>query len=241
MIRYSRRRGERLSIVAAAVVLFDIDGTLIRRAGPHHREALEIAIRRVTGHVCTTEGIPVQGMLDGDILSEMLRRVGARGPRMQAALPAVMREAQRVYLQMAPRDLHARVCPGARAFLQRLRRSSIPAGLVTGNLSRIGWRKIESAGLRGFFRFGAFAEMGNTRAALAKLALAQARRRGWIATHTRVWLVGDHPNDVNAARANSIRSIAVKTGLSSHDELAGHQPDLLLDDLRGLDCRSLLA
>jgi phosphoglycolate phosphatase len=240
IIRYSRRRGERFSIVAAAVVLFDIDGTLIRRAGPHHRQALEMAIKRVTGHVCTTEGIPVQGMLDGDILIEMLRRAGVHGPRVQAALPAVMREAQRTYLRMAPRDLHARRCPGARAFLQRLRRSSIPSGLVTGNLSLIGWRKMESAGLRQYFQFGAFAEMGKTRADLAKLAIAQARRRGWLRQHTRLWLVGDHPNDVNAARANSIRSIAVKTGLSTHTDLAEHKPDLLLEDLRALDPRSLL-
>ncbi|MEP7367132.1 MAG: HAD hydrolase-like protein, partial [Acidobacteriota bacterium] len=104
-----------------------------------------------------------------------------------------------------------------------------------------GWRKMESAGLRRFFRFGAFAEMGNTRAALAKLAIAQARRKGWIEPRTRLWLVGDHPNDLNAARANSIRSIAVKTGLATHNDLAEHMPDLLLDDLRGLDCRSLLA
>jgi phosphoglycolate phosphatase-like HAD superfamily hydrolase len=225
--------------VAAAVVLFDIDGTLVRRAGPHHREALEIAVRRVTGLVCTTEGIPVQGMLDGDILTEMLRRVGAGGPRVRAALPLVMREAERIYVRTAPRDLRARVCPGARSLLRRLERASIPAGLVTGNLSTIGWRKMESAGLRRYLRFGAFAEMGGTRAELARLALAQARRRGWIGPRTRLWLVGDHPNDVNAARANSIGSIAVKTGLATHDDLAAHTPDLLLDDLRGLDCRSL--
>jgi phosphoglycolate phosphatase len=226
--------------VAAAVVLFDIDGTLIRRAGPHHREALEAAVKHVTGHVCTTEGIPVQGMLDGDILTEMLRQAGAKGPRVQAVLPVLMREAQQIYLRMAPRDLHARVCPGARALLRRLHRLSMPAGLVTGNLSLIGWRKMESAGLRRYFRFGAFAEMGNTRTALARLALAQARRRGWIQQHTRLWLIGDHPNDVTAARANSIRSIAVKTGLATHDDLAKHSPDLLLEDLRALDCRSLL-
>ena len=226
--------------MAAAVVLFDIDGTLVRRAGPHHREALETAVQRVTGYNCTTEGIPVQGMLDGDILIEMLRRAGAQGPRIRAMLPAVMREAERVYLRNAPRDLHARVCPGARAFLRRLNRAAIPAGLVTGNLSSIGWRKMESAGLRHYFRFGAFAEMGATRAALARLAVAQARRRGWIRTGTRVWLIGDHPNDVNAARANSIGAIAVKTGLATHDDLAEHSPDLLLDDLRELDCRRLL-
>jgi beta-phosphoglucomutase-like phosphatase (HAD superfamily) len=31
------------------MVLFDIDGTLTRRTGPHHRDALVHAVRRVTG------------------------------------------------------------------------------------------------------------------------------------------------------------------------------------------------
>lgn len=235
------KRGESSSLVARAVVLFDIDGTLVRRAGPHHRQALEAAALRVTGRACSTDGIPVQGMLDGDILTAMLHRAGLSAPSIRRALPAIMTQAQRIYLLTAPRDLHARVCPGAKALLRRLRRQGIPAGLVTGNLSRIAWRKMDSAGLRSYLSFGAFAEMGPTRAALASLALAHARRRGWITAHTRLWLIGDHPNDVNAARANSIQSIAVQTGLSSADELAGHSPDLLLEDLRSLDPRSLLA
>ena len=53
----------------AALVLFDIDGTLVRRAGPHHRQALVDAVRDITGIETTTEGIPVQGMLDPDILT----------------------------------------------------------------------------------------------------------------------------------------------------------------------------
>ena len=59
------------------LVLFDIDGTLLRRAGPHHREALVAAVRRATGIETTTEGVPVQGMLDRDIVAAMLESAGA--------------------------------------------------------------------------------------------------------------------------------------------------------------------
>ena len=65
-----------VSQVHRALVLFDIDGTLVRRAGPHHRAALVHGIRRVTGLETTTEGIPVQGMLDPDILTVMMRSRG---------------------------------------------------------------------------------------------------------------------------------------------------------------------
>ena len=60
------------------LALFDIDGTLVRRAGPHHKQALVEAVRRVTGMETTVDGIPVHGMLDPDILTLMRRAAGAR-------------------------------------------------------------------------------------------------------------------------------------------------------------------
>src|SRR6266516_4807712 len=57
-----------------ALVLFDIDGTLIRRAGPHHRQALVDAVRGATGVETTTDGVHVAGMLDGEILNMMMQR-----------------------------------------------------------------------------------------------------------------------------------------------------------------------
>ena len=141
-----------------ALVLFDIDGTLLRRAGPHHREALVYAVRRVTSLETTTEGIPVQGMLDPDILAVMMRRAGASRSQISSAMPEIMRQAERWYLRMCP-PLQDKHCPGVTPMLDRLTRRGILLGLVTGNLTRIGWRKLERAGLREYFRFGAFAEM----------------------------------------------------------------------------------
>src|SRR5512134_3571200 len=92
-----------------ALVLFDIDGTLVRRAGPHHREALVRGIRRITGLETTTEGIPVQGMLDPRILSRMMRRAGLAPARIRAVIPEVCREAERYYLRACPR-LHDKHC-----------------------------------------------------------------------------------------------------------------------------------
>ena len=222
-----------------ALILFDIDGTLLRRAGPHHRIALEDAVLRITGRAATTDGIPVQGMLDGDILTLMMRAAGLKAGEARAALPAVMAKAQSLYVRRCP-DLRARVCPGAPAFLRRLSRRGIPLGLVTGNLSRIGWTKMRRAGLREHFRFGAFAEQGRTRAELARLAVREARRRGWIGRGSLVALIGDHPNDIAAARANGLRSVAVGTGVVPLPELAACAPDILVPDLRALNLDVLL-
>jgi phosphoglycolate phosphatase len=218
---------------SSALILFDIDGTLLRRAGPHHREALVEAVRAVTGLETTTDHIPVHGMLDPDILTQMMRDAGESAAFARRHLPAIMRRAQAIYVRRCP-DLRRKTCPGVRRILYGLQRRGVPVGLVTGNLTRIGWKKMECAGLRQYFRFGAFAETAPDRAALARNAIEHARRRNWIDGDARISLIGDAPSDILAARANGIQSIAVHTGISTREELAALEPDLLLEDLRGL-------
>ena len=225
---------------APALVLFDIDGTLIRKAGPHHRQALVEAVRRVTGLETTTDNVPVQGMLDRDILGIMLANAGAGRTLIRQSMPGLIHHAQSIYARSCP-NLERKVCPGVRGLLLKLLRRRIPVGLVTGNLTRIGWKKMDHAGLRHYFRFGAFAEQARDRAGLVRIAIREARRQGWIDRHSRISLIGDHPNDILAAKANGVRSIAVATGLSAAVELAACSPDILLEDLRGLPVETLIA
>ena len=223
----------------SALVLFDIDGTLIRRAGPHHREALVDAVRAVTGLATTTDHIPVHGMLDPDILTRMMQDVGASRAAIRRHLPAIMQRAEAIYVRRCP-NLQRKTCPGVRRLLYGLSRRMIPMGLVTGNLTRIGWKKMERARLRHYFRFGIFAEMAPNRARLARMAIEHARRRAWIGRRACISLIGDAPSDIIAARANGARAIAVHTGISTREELAALEPDILLEDLRALKPDMLL-
>jgi phosphoglycolate phosphatase len=216
-----------------AVVFWDIDGTLIWRTGPHHREALMQSVRRVTGLETTVDGVPLHGMLDPEILSAMMRNAGATPTLIRRAMPEIERRAQAVYVRTCP-NLERKVCPGVRRLLNRLGQAGVPMGLVSGNFTRIGWKKVERAGLRRHFQIAAFAGMGKDRAALLRLAIRQARERGWITSRTRISLVGDTPRDVQAAQVNRVQSVAVATGLSTREELVAARPDILVDDLRSL-------
>ena len=217
-----------------SLVLFDIDGTLVRRAGPHHRQALVDAVLEVTGVETVTEGIPVHGMLDPDILTLMMQSARFDDARVAAAMPRIIEAAQRIYEASVP-DIRDKICPGVSVLLDHLRdRGDVPA-LVTGNLTRIGWRKLERAGLGHYFRFGAFGEMSATRGGLARLAIEQARREGLIGTGARISLIGDTPQDVRAARENGIQSIAVRTGITPEGDLEACEPDYLFDDLTRLE------
>jgi phosphoglycolate phosphatase-like HAD superfamily hydrolase len=175
-------------------------------------------------------------MLDPDILTIMMQRVGVARARITENLPEIMRVAEARYQRVCP-PLADKHCPGAAPLLERLTRRGVLLGLVTGNLTRIGWRKLQRAGLKDYFRFGAFGEMAKTRTGLAKIAIREARRQEWISKGTVISLIGDSPADVIAARGNGVRAIAVATGLTSREELLAEGPDLVLKDLRDLRLR----
>ena len=221
-----------------ALVLFDIDGTLVRRAGPHHRQALVEGVRKILGIETTTEGIPVQGMLDPRILRVMMAKAGIARNVIDRSLPEIERAAERYYLRVCP-ELHDCHCPAAAETLERLRRRGMLLALVTGNLTRIGWRKLERAGLSRYFSFGAFGEMAKTRGGLVKIALREARRAHGVGRDAPLALVGDAPSDILAARQNRIRAISVRTGITPVEELRALAPDYLLRDLRDLRLRMI--
>ncbi len=222
------------------LVLFDIDGTLIRGAGPHHKRALMEGIRRVTGRATTLNGIETAGALDRDLIASMLRASGEseRGIRMK--LTRIMLECQSCYLCNCASDLSPFLCQGVPETLKELKSQGAVLGLVTGNLSAIGWQKVELAGVRSYFSVGAFSEDGHSRARLARVAARRAAKLGLIGKLSRIFLVGDHVNDVAAAKANGYHSIAVASGVTPFEELAAARPDTLVRHLGELPLSSLL-
>ena len=229
-----------MASVSESLVLFDIDGTLVRGAGLHHKNALVEGIRRVTSLSTTLDGVPTAGMLDRDLIAIMLRTAGHNSRRIRMALARIMAECQNCYAANCAIDLRGNVCAGVPEFLSGLKARGAVLGLVTGNLSRIGLRKIELAGLREHFSVGAFAEDGTTRIRLAQVAARRAMQQGLVGKGCRISLIGDHANDVEAAKKNGFRAVAVATGVSSLEELRAAEPDILVPDLTELDPGELM-
>jgi len=224
-----------------SLVLFDIDGTLLRGAGPHHKNALIDGVRRVTGLSTSFEGIDTAGQLDRDLIVALLRAGGMNEQEIQPVLAEISIECRRCYSANCAGDLSGFVCKGAREALIELRERGAVLGLVTGNLSDIGWRKMELAGLRDFFSLGSFSEDGATRAELARMAAYRARHKRLVSADCRVSLIGDHANDIQAARANGFQAVAVASGVMSAKELSHFAPDILLDNLSELDYRAIMS
>ena len=107
--------------------------------------------------------------------------------------------------------------------LQSLKSLKINSGLLSGNCLKGGHIKLESGGLDSYFDFST-SFFSTFRLNTRKKILEQALSR-----HRRVILVGDTPNDVEAARTFNVPVISVATGFYGTSELEEINAGLVLD------------
>ena len=126
--------------------------------------------------------------------------------------------------------------PGATQLCERLdSERDATQGLLTGNYAETGRLKVQAAGYDlARFQVCAWGSDADSRRALVPIALARyAELRGSTIDPDRVVIVGDTPHDIDCAKANGCRSIAVATGTFSLADLRAEKPDLALKDLTG--------
>jgi phosphoglycolate phosphatase-like HAD superfamily hydrolase len=216
------------------LVLFDIDGTLLRAQGVGAR-AMERAGRLLLGPAFTLAGIDFGGALDPWIFREAARRMGRddADDLHSAFHDAYLVELVRALDGAAERP---RILPGVAATLAALGLdASLTLGLVTGNYTRAAPLKLRAAGIDpAQFVVGAFGDDAPTRPDLVRLAMDRWRARGATPNADRVVVIGDTPRDVDCARQNGCRSVAVATGFHSTDDLGRAGADVVVPDLTDL-------
>jgi phosphoglycolate phosphatase-like HAD superfamily hydrolase len=211
------------------VCLFDIDGTLISSGGAGKR-ALEEALASEFGITQPIEKLLLSGRTDRAIMQDLFRMHALEES------PANRKRLRAGYLRHLPACLAAaqgRVLPGIAAFLERLRaEEKAGIGLLTGNLREGARLKLGHFDLFQHFAFGGYGDDHLDRDDVAREALAAVHERfnGSICPE-RIWVIGDTPLDIRCARSIGARVAAVGTGWHSLEELAAHEPDLLLSDL----------
>ena len=215
------------------LVLFDIDGTLLRAHGVGAR-AMTRAGRRLLGPAFTLEGIDFGGALDPWIFRQAAQRLGHHDPSPFHA------EFRDLYLLELVQELEqgaeqSVILPGVADALAAVGADSMATmGLVTGNYGRAAPLKLRAAGIDpAQFVVGAFGDDAPTRPALVRLAMGQWGA-GTDPDPRRVVVIGDTPRDVDCARENGCRSIAVATGWHTVAQLKASGADVVLPDLTGL-------
>ncbi|MBM4113588.1 MAG: hypothetical protein FJ253_09510 [Phycisphaerae bacterium] len=215
------------------LLLFDIDGTLLRTQGVGVAAMAEALRELHDGREFSFEGVEIAGRLDTLIWRDVMSRHGLEA---SAELHDRFRCAYARHLErrLAESPGVARLMPGVPALLRALRADSRRhLGLVTGNYGETGRLKIRASGLDpDQFTINAFADDGPDRRSLPGVALRRFREtHGRDASASTTVVIGDTPHDVDCARASGCLAVAVATGDFDRGELEEHRPDLVLDDL----------
>ncbi|MEM9068399.1 MAG: HAD family hydrolase [Myxococcota bacterium] len=224
--------------MAATVLLFDVDGTLITTGGAGRR-AMAQAFGDVCGDPTALESIRLGGRTDRSILREGLGRIGRE---FDETLFVAIVEAYLVHLARevgASTEYH--VMEGAADLLRRCAAADVALGLGTGNVRRGAEIKLERGDLAAHFGFGGFGDDAEDRGEL----LRAGARRGASALKVpladcRVVVVGDTPRDIDAAAAIGAECVAVATGGYGAEELQAYNPALVVESLADGRVESLL-
>jgi phosphoglycolate phosphatase-like HAD superfamily hydrolase len=205
--------------------LFDIDGTVLNASGRAHYNAFTSAFKNIFGLTTTIDGVSWAGNTDVGIIKDVLEREGLSSAELDYKLRDVI-EHMSQQVEDTRHLMRAALCPSVDVLLRRLHSRGKLLGVASGNFSRIGWAKLEVAGVKHFFSFGVFSDQFPTRSEIFRAGLELIRaERG---EHARVCVVGDTPADIQAAKANYIPVVAVATGSYSFEELHSYSPDLCL-------------
>ena len=217
------------------LVLFDIDGTLLRcgrQVGPIFFESMEA----VFGTRGAWQGYQFSGKTDPQIVTELL---GPVGHEVEDVVPR-LGDMQSVYLPRLEQELdpgQMLLLPGVVELLEHLEDcDDTHLGLLTGNWERGARAKLSHFDLNRYFEFGAFGDDGICRTELPPAALRKAENQlGRSFAPEEVLIVGDTENDVRCAKAHGIQCLGVATGFVSTEALHAAGADWVVGALDQLD------
>lgn len=216
------------------VLLFDLDGTLVRTGGAGIR-ALERSFKILYNIEKTViDGINIAGNTDPNIFREIL----AREIPGKIATPEEENIFFDHYLKFLAEEIQSspgyKVLPGIKKILETATtQPDLHVGLGTGNLRRGAHIKLERGGLNPYFSFGGFGSDSTNRQEVLTIAVKRAEEVSGIRfLPEQVFIIGDTPRDVRAARAIHAKVICVATGGYSYEELGKLEPDLLVENFR---------
>jgi phosphoglycolate phosphatase-like HAD superfamily hydrolase len=220
-----------------ALILFDIDGTLLMAGDRAHGTAFIHAFERVYGRPVTLEGVTLAGMLDANIARVLFEHHALDMSEADARLHEMMTAMGEHYVEaMLGRDLRERLLPGVTEAVLACHQRGWAAGVLTGNGEAVARSKLRLAGLDLLLPFGAYGDLARERGHLVEAAIEAAEAAlGARYRPEQTVLVGDTPADIGAARLAGAGVVAVATGRFDSAALAAHDPDVVLADLANTD------
>lgn len=210
------------------VILFDIDGTLLTVDQSFNRPLLRSIVNQLGIEYQGVETDPFSGRTDHDILTSFLENHGY-DQSLYGQLKSVYLE--RITSELRPEHIlvHSHVDEAIDYFSQQ----DFEPGILTGNFPQAAEAKLDNANIDLNYEIGAYGEFHTDRNMLPQLAMSKAEQIFDVEVNPKNFIIiGDTPKDVECAKSNGMRSVAVTTGKYSRAELSKHHPDMILDSLK---------
>lgn len=212
------------------ILLFDIDGTLIRCGGAG-RAALELAFHRAHGIPAALTDVRLDGSTDPVIIDAAYHRHFGRAATAEerdALLAAYLPELEQGLSRPGSPYRVMDGVPEILAALARLGRAAL--GLATGNVERGARAKLVPGRLNDYFAFGGYGSDHAERPRLVEAAIRRGQSAlGRAVPGDEIWVFGDTELDVYAAHAAGARAVGVLAGATRPDLLREARPDLIVE------------
>jgi phosphoglycolate phosphatase len=221
------------------LVLFDIDGTLIRSGGAGVR-AFEKTFSEIFGLKDATKQIKFAGRTDVSLVREAFRLFDVDPSE------ANFRKFFEHYPKFLDELLHISVggvCEGIARLIDELKQvpEKPTLGLLTGNVRRGAELKLSYYKLWHHFTTGAFADDHEDRNCIA--GVAKQRGEALVGRALRgeeIVVIGDTPLDILCGQSIGAKVLAVGTGEFGRAELAKTNPTWAVDHVGQIEVRDLL-
>jgi phosphoglycolate phosphatase-like HAD superfamily hydrolase len=221
------------------LILFDIDGTLLH-AGGVGRRAFSKAFFDLFQVEDAYEGTVARGRTDPGLIQEISERTLGRSLSLSEYQMLRKSYVEAFRMEIVHADKY-RLMPGATALLRELNNSQKCAlGIETGNFQETAQIKLQHGNLHHFFSSGGFGcDAGGygcesqNRAQIVQTAIARAEESHGD-SFDRVLVIGDAPQDIEAAKANDAAALLVLTGGVTTDDPSTAKADLVVDNLEDL-------
>jgi phosphoglycolate phosphatase len=220
------------------LLMFDVDGTLIRAGGAGMR-AFHSAIEQVFQVSVGREVIRPDGKTDPLIAKEILAWYGMEQRLTEPARDRLFftylnnLEAE---MSLAAGNGALKVLPGVINLLDRLAREpDFLVGLATGNLEKGTEIKLRHARLDRYFRFGGFGSDSEDRTELIRQGIRRGTRLCAPTPVEAAFVIGDTPLDIIHGHGAGARVLAVASAKYSMADMEPCRPDMLVPDLTDVD------
>ncbi|OGI85772.1 hypothetical protein A3A01_00555 [Candidatus Nomurabacteria bacterium RIFCSPLOWO2_01_FULL_39_17] len=213
------------------IPLFDLDGTLIKTGQKIHGQAFKFAIKKVFGIDADYTHLNTFGMIDGQILTEILAFYNIPKKKSQEKLTEMFLEMENYFIEHE-KETKFETLPGAYELVEELYMKNFPLAVLTGNIEIFGWKKLEKTGLKRFITTGAFGNMALRRSDLIPIALEKLQLKyDKQIQKSNLVIIGDTPLDIRCAKEGNIYSIGVATSKYSKGDLEAEGADFVVDSL----------